>query len=50
MKQHITIEQLNELDIKAKERLREWWKPQWGDLVEVGKARRDIEEDRKSVV
>lgn len=27
MKQHITIEQLNELTIEQKERLREWWKP-----------------------
>lgn len=25
MKQHITIEQLNELSEKGKERLREWW-------------------------
>lgn len=27
MKQHITVEQLNELSPEAKERLREWWKP-----------------------
>lgn len=27
MKQHITIEQLNELTDKGRERLREWWKP-----------------------
>src|SRR5690554_4691823 len=33
MKQHITIEQLNELSDKAKEKLREWWKPEEGDLV-----------------
>lgn len=28
MKQHITIEQLNELSDKAKEKLREWWEPE----------------------
>jgi hypothetical protein len=31
MKQHITIDQLNELSEKGKERLREWWKPEVGD-------------------
>lgn len=31
MKQRITIEQLNELSNEQKERLREWWKPQYGD-------------------
>lgn len=33
MKQHITIEQLNELSEKGRERLREWWKPQEADYV-----------------
>lgn len=32
MKQNITIEQLNELGEKGKERLREWWKPKEFDL------------------
>jgi len=27
MKQHITIDQLNELSDKGKEKLRKWWKP-----------------------
>lgn len=31
MKQNITIDQLNELSKKGKERLRRWWKPQYGD-------------------
>jgi hypothetical protein len=33
MKLHIDVEQLNELSDKAKEKLREWWKPEEGDLV-----------------
>lgn len=33
MKQHITIKQLNELSDKGKERLRKWWKPQFGDFA-----------------
>lgn len=32
MKQHITIEQLNELSSEGKNKLREWWKPQVGDF------------------
>ena len=39
MKQHITIEQLNELSDKGKDRLREWWKPEMGDLVHDGDTR-----------
>lgn len=35
MKQHITIDQLNELSDKGKERLREWWKPSEGNLYAV---------------
>lgn len=35
MKQHISIAQLNELTDKQKEKLREWWKPQIGDLSMV---------------
>lgn len=31
MKQHITVEQLNELSDKGKEKLRRWWKPRLGD-------------------
>lgn len=33
MKQHITIDQLNELSEQGKEKLREWWKPQVGHMV-----------------
>lgn len=36
MKQHITVEQLNELTNEQKERLREWWQPQEGDKVLFG--------------
>lgn len=36
MKQNITIEQLNELSDKGKEKLREWWKPKEGDLTDCG--------------
>jgi hypothetical protein len=32
MKQHITIEQLNDLSMTGKEKLREWWEPCVGDL------------------
>ena len=35
MKQHITIDQLNELSEKGKERLRKWWKPRRGDMCYV---------------
>jgi len=31
MKQHITVEQLNELSNEAKEKLQTWWLPQRGD-------------------
>ena len=33
MKQHITVEQLNELSEKGKKRLQKWWKPKNGDFV-----------------
>ncbi len=33
MKRRITIRQLNELSEEQKVRLREWWKPEHGDLV-----------------
>ncbi len=33
MKQNITIEQLNELSDKGKERLRDWWKPTGLELI-----------------
>lgn len=33
MKQRITIEQLNELTEEQKVNLREWWKPQSGDVL-----------------
>lgn len=33
MKQHITPEQLNELTDEQKEKLREWWNPQYGDMT-----------------
>lgn len=32
MQQHISVEMLNELSPEARERLRTWWKPQWGDV------------------
>lgn len=32
MRQRITIDNLNQLTPEQKERLREWWKPQIGDL------------------
>lgn len=32
MKRHIAPEDLNQLSEKARERLREWWKPRAGDL------------------
>lgn len=35
MKQHITVEQLNELTAEQKERLREWWRPLEYDLAVV---------------
>ena len=35
MKQHITVEQLKELSDKAKEKLREWWKPSEGDFYSL---------------
>lgn len=33
MKQRITVEQLNELTEGQKEKLREWWRPTYGDLA-----------------
>lgn len=36
MKQRITIEQLNELSLKGKNKLRLWWKPVDGDLFYTG--------------
>ena len=38
MKQFITIDQLNELSEKGKERLREWWKPKEGDWYFIPKG------------
>lgn len=38
MKQHITVEQVNELSDKGKEELREWWKPTWGDITSLGQV------------
>ena len=35
MKQRITVEQLNELADEQKEKLREWWKPAYSDIVHV---------------
>ena len=32
MKKRITLEQLDELSEKAIKKLREWWKPQFGDV------------------
>lgn len=32
MKQNLTIEQLNELSEKGREKLRKWWKPDNGDV------------------
>lgn len=36
MKQHITIDQLNQLSNENKVKLREWWKPQMGDCLTDG--------------
>lgn len=36
MKQHITVEDLQQLTEEQKQRLREWWNPQLGDLVYDG--------------
>ncbi len=33
MKQHITPDDLNQLSEKGKERLREWWEPEYGDRL-----------------
>jgi hypothetical protein len=33
MKQRITVEQLQELTEEQKQRLREWWKPEPGDIM-----------------
>lgn len=33
MKQHLSIDQLQELTPAQREALREWWKPFWGDKV-----------------
>jgi len=47
MKQHITREQFNELSDKGKDRLREWWEPNYGDrytMIELkvnGKPRKN---------
>ena len=32
MKQHITVDQLNELSEKGKDKLRKWYRPQVGDM------------------
>lgn len=42
MKQHISIEQLNDLSDYGKDRLCKWWVPQPGDLV-VDRDGKDIE-------
>ncbi len=38
MKQHITIQQLNELSDKRKDKLRAWWKPAYGDCCMITEA------------
>jgi hypothetical protein len=35
MKQYCTVEQITSLSPEAQQRLREWWKPQEGDMVYV---------------
>lgn len=44
MKQYITEKQLNELNDKAKERLRNWWKPKEGDFIY------DLQQNEKDLV
>ena len=39
MKQHISVDQLNELSEKGKEALRTWWKPDLGDFY----SQRDLD-------
>lgn len=45
MKQHITVEQLNELSEKGKEKLRKWWKPIVGDWFDDDGYMRIIPDD-----
>ena len=45
MKQHITIEQLNELSANGKEKLREWWKPKIGDIHTEGTVTEIVDDD-----
>lgn len=33
MKQRITIDDLNQLSDKQKDKLREWWQPEYGDFI-----------------
>ncbi len=33
MKQHITVEQLNELTDRQRDKLRDWWEPRKGDII-----------------
>lgn len=35
MKQHLSINDLNQLSEKGKIKLREWWKPEYGDFVAI---------------
>lgn len=44
MKQHITINQLNELSKEQKKKLVNWWKPRAGDLYAVDKPNELLEE------
>lgn len=44
MKQNISIEQISELSDEQKERLREWWVPDWGDKFFL-LGRTELEED-----
>lgn len=44
MKQHISIEQLNELTPKGKDNLRKWWKPQLGDWVCITRGIKNIKQ------
>ena len=45
MKQHITVEQLNELSEKGKEKLGKWWKPIVGDWFDDDGYMRIIPDD-----
>src|SRR5947208_1044970 len=49
MKQNISVDQLNELSDKGKERLRNWWKEEVGDKYFDGKFIRIVPDDEGKI-